>query len=281
MLELTNRAAQQMCLKGKWRGNLIPENVRQAAFQSSHDLLESAQRDALVVSGLSRPRGVAFGRARNLFVATSTFDPDTCQAFFGEIVKITPGGVQSSFATMDCDTFAEGLAFDGAGNIFVNVLHDNPLSGPPSFEIYKFTPDGVQSTFASPPGAQAFGLAFDSAGNLYTGINFETGASQIWKFLPDGTSSVFATASSELYIYDNLAFDRFGNLFASTQHSCGQAPDTILKYLPDGTESTFATGLNHPFGLAFDNAGNLFVAEQFAAPNCTGPGDILKFTPRV
>jgi hypothetical protein len=71
-----------------------------------------------------------------------------------------------------------------------------------------------------------------------------------------------------------LAFDRLGNLFVSTE-SGGQEPDTILKFTPTGVKSTFATGLNFPRGLAFDNAGNLFVAEIAVPP----PGDILKFTP--
>src|SRR6266576_3302750 len=47
---------------------------------------------------------------------------------------------------------------------------------------------------------------------------------------------------------------------------------TIFKFTPDGTRITFATGLNHPFGLAFDPAGNLFAADD-------GSGKIFKFTP--
>jgi hypothetical protein len=71
-----------------------------------------------------------------------------------------------------------------------------------------------------------------------------------------------------------LAFDDFGNLFVSAG-PFAQGEDLILEYAPDGTESTFATGLYAPRGLAFDGAGNLFVAEIIP----DGPGDILKFTP--
>jgi sugar lactone lactonase YvrE len=156
------------------------------------------------------------------------------------------------------------LAFDSGGNIFVNVLHTS------SFEIDKFTPDGVQSTFASLPGVRGDGLAFDSAGNLYTVVNFDSEPAQILKYLPDGTPSVFATASSVSYFFEDLAFDRFGNLFVSVGNGLGQC--LILMYAPNGTESTFATGINSVRGLAFDNGGNLFLADVLG-------GNILKFTP--
>jgi hypothetical protein len=38
-------------------------------------------------------------------------------------------------------------------------------------------------------------------------------------------------------------------------------------------QSTFASGLNHPVGLAFDSAGNLFVGAD------EGSGNIYEFTP--
>src|SRR5206468_11309316 len=50
----------------------------------------------------------------NLFVATATFDGS---AYHGAIVKITPDGVQSTFATLSEQNFEpEGVAFDLAGN---------------------------------------------------------------------------------------------------------------------------------------------------------------------
>lgn len=47
----------------------------------------------------------------------------------------------------------------------------------------------------------------------------------------------------------------------------------ISKFEQDGTKSKFATGLDNSGGLAFDRAGNLFVAAGGI------PGRILKFTP--
>jgi glucose/arabinose dehydrogenase len=59
------------------------------------------------------------------------------------IYEITPGGVQSTFASGLDDP--EGLAFNSAGDLFE--------ADADSGNIYEFTPDGTQSTFAS-------GLAF-------------------------------------------------------------------------------------------------------------------------
>jgi sugar lactone lactonase YvrE len=223
-------------------------------------------------AGLSRPRGVAFDHFGNLFVVTNTFVPGSQTLV--TIVKITPGGVQSTFATLSGNLKGQGVAFDGAGNLFVvaNDLNDPILTS----TIYKFTPGGVQSTFGSVPG-QGFGLAFDSAGNLFVTINALYGVdpAEIWKFAPDGTSSVFATNPDTASAWGDLAFDRFGNLFNSTDVPFTPALSKILKFTPDGEESDFATGLTEPRGLAFDRGGNLFVVNRAFEP----PGDILKFTP--
>jgi sugar lactone lactonase YvrE len=48
--------------------------------------------------------------------------------------------------------------------------------------------------------------------------------------------------------------------------------NSILKFTPTGTKTTFASGLNGPYGVAFDSAGNLFEADF-------GSGAIFKFTP--
>ena len=104
---------------------------------------------SIFASGLSRPRGVAFDHFGNLFVVTNTFD-SVSGTLQSSIVKITPGGVQSTFATLSGNLIGQGVAFDGAGNLFVvaNDLNDPNLAS----TIYKFTPGGVQSTFGSVPG---------------------------------------------------------------------------------------------------------------------------------
>ena len=218
-------------------------------------------------SGLSRPRGVAFDRFTNLFVATNTFDSNT-GTVSAAISKILPDGTQTTFANINgpsADFFASGVTFDSAGNLFVMVLDDTDPNA--ASTIYKFAPNGTQSTFGAVPG-QGFGLAFDGAGNLYAADAVDR---IIYKFTTDGTRTVFASMTNAGPV--GLAFDKAGNLFVSTEPNLGS--HTILKFTPDGTESTFAMGLNFPRGLAFNQGGNLFVAEIIQ----TGPGDILRFTP--
>ena len=221
------------------------------------------------VSGLSRPRGVKFGCAGDLFVATTTLDMSG--NFQETIFKVTPAGVVSIFATgFPTNFFLEGLAFDSAGNLFVagEDLNDPNMAT----TIFKITPGGGISTFGSVP-SLGFGLAFDSAGNLFAASSADP---TIYKFTPGGVRSVFVgpAAFTPPQGPIDLAFDSAGNLFASAADSNGNGQ--ILKFAPDGTETIFATGLtNNPRGLAFDSLGNLFVAE---VPTTT-TGDILKFPP--
>ena len=153
---------------------------------------------------------------------TPRFDPGS-QTYQATIVKITPGGVQSTFGTLSGTFPVKTWRLIAQANLFVSSLADQNDPNQAS-TIYKFTPRGVQSTFGSMPG-QGFGLAFDGAGNLFAAdAPFQT----IWKFTPDGTRSVFVIPSiPPAQGPVGLAFDRFGNLFVSTESNPVE-PDMIL-----------------------------------------------------
>ena len=177
-----------------------------------------------------------------------------------------------------------GLAFDGAGNLFVakaqysgiekfsstgtdlgSFVGYMDLPSGMAFDsagnlyvgeygpgrITKFTPGGV-SSFFSAANWHVSGLAFDSAGNLYAASFNST---QIEKFTPGGVRSVFANLAVGSGV--GLAFDSTGNLYVAN------GSNQIEKFTPGGVRSVFAsTGLNGPYGLAFDSAGNLYVANS-------------------
>ncbi len=133
-------------------------------------------------SGLYEPLGLAFNSARDLFVANGNgdeireFTPEGTSSYFagfgavelcylafdsmgnlfvsasdGSIYKVTPGRIQSTFASGLAG--ATPLAFSSAGNLFAS-------SGG---IIYEFSPSGARTTFSS----GFTSMAFNSAGYLF------------------------------------------------------------------------------------------------------------------
>ena len=247
-----------------------------AQVPPSHAILEFTPdgTQSTYASGLSFPRGLAFDRIGNLFVA-EILAPDDHD--IGKVLKFNLRNKVSTVGSAAHFTF-EGLATDMAGNAYVMASdHNSPtVAG----TILKFTPSGERIVFGSVPGVPDnptanLGLAFDSTGNLYATAS---GAQTIYKFGPNGTRTVFVgpSAFTDGTGPAGLAFDSYGNLFVSTEGDPGN--DTILVFTPNGIKSTFATGLTTPRGLAFDSSGYLFVAEV-NQPELNQPGDILKFYP--
>jgi uncharacterized repeat protein (TIGR03803 family) len=141
-----------------------------------------------------------------------------------------------------------GLAFDGAGNLYVADDGDRMIS--------KVTPSGAVSTFVSTGPNYPFGLACDAAGNLYVANYYGNTISEV---TPSGTVSTFAGAGT--YSPYDLAFDAAGNLYVANWHI-----DTISKITPSGTVSTFvsaSSGIDQPEDLAFDAASNLYVSSAY------------------
>lgn len=189
-------------------------------------------------SGIYQPVALAFDRAGNLFVAnpgSCVCIPEIiCECPPSTIIKIAPNGDQSTFATIPSLSLL-GLAFDGAGNLFVSA----------GSTIVKIARDGTQSTFAS---QGAWPLAFDSLGNLYAGSG---SGSSIVKFAPNGSATTFVTFTGPGSSITGLAFGVGGHLFVRRGSS-------ILKIAPDGTRTTFATNDRFSYPIAFDSSGILF-----------------------
>ncbi|MGY3215084.1 putative Ig domain-containing protein [Mucilaginibacter sp. HD30] len=139
-------------------------------------------------------------------------------------IRKISGGTVSNFTTSGA---GEGMAFDAAGNMYVAV----------DTKINKITPAGVISTFAGNATSSsvdgtgtaatfngASGIAIDAQGNLFVS---EQGGRKIRKITPAGVVTTFAGSGVS-----------------------GGADGT-------GTAATF----RFPSGLAFDAAGNLYVAD--------------------
>ena len=237
-------------------------------------------------AGFLSPNGVAIDAAGNLYV--SDFDG-------GQIRKIAPTGVVSTFAGSGANISADGtgiaasfngpagLAFDGAGNLYVAETN--------AMKIRKITPAGVVTTFAGSgsPGftngkgtAASFFLpqsvAVDVTGNVYVADRFNN---SIRKITPDGTVSTLAGGSSgqangtgtdaQFNAPYGIAADLNGSLYVTDQGN-----NMIRKITPEGVVTTLAGKLTEgttdgtgssatfaaPAGIAVDFAGNIFVSDQ-------------------
>jgi sugar lactone lactonase YvrE len=152
-----------------------------------------------------------------------------------------------------------GLAFDPEGMLYISSRMEGT--------IYRVTPDAEVSTYAEGMGV-ATGVAFDNAGNLYVGDRTGT----IFKINSERQIFVFATLEPSVSAY-HLAFGPDGNLYVTGPTT--SSFDNIYRISPDGAVSVFYRGLGRPQGMAFDAAGNLYVAASLA-----GRRGIARITPQ-
>jgi sugar lactone lactonase YvrE len=198
---------------------------------------------SLIFASLSNPQGMAVDSAGNLFVANN---------YGSTIQKFDTNGVASLFTTL---TAPFGLAFDSEGNLYAASSFENTIS--------KFDTNANGSIFATNGLMTPQGLAIDSLGNLYA-VNGNT--NHIAKFTSGGAFSIFATNGAIFGTFGpDLAIDSANNVYALTNYfGIG-----IGKYSPAGVLSPFATNtgpglvLANAQGMAFDSAGNLYVANYY------------------
>jgi len=150
------------------------------------------------------------------------------------------------------------IAFDRQGQMYVSSRYDGA--------VYRVAANGTMTTYAEGMGV-ATGIAFDREQNLYVGDRSGT----IFKIARDQQVFVFATLEPSVSAY-HLAFSRAGDLFVTGPTT--SSFDSVHKIDPHGSVSTFFRGLGRPQGLAFDAAGNLYVAASLC-----GRRGIVKLSP--
>lgn len=153
---------------------------------------------------------------------------------------------------------ATGIAFDRQGQMYVSSRYDGA--------VYRVASNGSMTTFAEGMGV-ATGIAFDREENLYVGDRSGT----IFKIGRDQQMFVFATLEPSVSAY-HLAFGPQGDLFVTGPTT--SSFDCVHRIDPQGSVHTFYRGLGRPQGLAFDAAGNLYVAASMA-----GKRGLVKITP--
>lgn len=186
---------------------------------------------------------VTFSGARGQKVPVSVYKIDTnynVRPFLSELMNAT------------------GVAFDPQGQMYVSSRYDGT--------VYRVAPNGTMSTYAEGMGI-ATGIAFDHEQNLYVGDRTGT----IWRIARDQQIFVFATLEPSVAAY-HLAFAPDGTLYVTGPTT--SSFDAVYSVDPHGSVTTFYRGLGRPQGLAFDAAGNLYVAASLA-----GKRGIVRITP--
>jgi len=282
--KFTNGVAAQ---KGLFASGLNePEGL---AFDSAGDLFESDQGSGNIyeftngvasmqgtfATGLNVPTGLAFNSAGTLFVANQGTNYDIYEFTNGVATE------KGTFATgLDAPTYLAFQPFTPAFSGLTasqSIAYGTPaitLAGtvsapgpvyPARDETITVTINGNAQTTTINNATGGFSFSYNPStipiGEPYT-ITYAYGG-DYW-LLALGSNLVAATsASTTLSVHPLqqilLASDVYG---------------TINEFTTNGTESTFASGLasEGPEGLAFNNAGDLFVADN-------GSGNIYEITP--
>lgn len=189
------------------------------------------------------PKGVAVDSAGDLFIADSTNNRVLEVNHGSGIITIVAGngtygysgdgGLAASAELRD----PTALAFDAAGDLFIADYSNNCVR-----EVNHAT--GIISTVAG-MGPSAYGYSGD--GGLATAAKL---------FYPDGLA---IDSAGDLFIADQ-ANNRIREVNASTGIITTVAGNGSATDTGDGGAASSAT-VNYPQGLAFDSAGDLFIAE--------------------
>jgi sugar lactone lactonase YvrE len=231
-------------------------------------------------AALNFPSGVALDGAGNLYIGDSSNNRVRKVDSSGVITTIAGNGSggfsgDGGPATAAQLFFPVGLAFDGAGNLYLADLSNN--------QVRKVDTLGMIS---SVPGTAAFhnpfGVAVDSVGNLYVAY---TNSNVVNKIDTSGVTTIVAGNGTQGFAGDNgsatraeldlpagVALDSAGNLYIADQSNSRirrvDASGIITTFAGNGTLGATGDGgpatsaeLNDARGVLVDDAGNVLIAD--------------------
>lgn len=151
-----------------------------------------------------------------------------------------------------------GIAFDPLGELYVT----SRLEG----TVYRVTSGGEVTPFARDLGV-ATGVAFDRVGRMYVGDRTGT----VHRVNGHGEAEPWALLEPSVAAY-HLAFGPDDDLYVTGPTVSSY--ESVMRLDKLGRASIFFRGLGRPQGLAFDEAGNLYVAASYA-----GRRGVVRLTP--
>jgi DNA-binding beta-propeller fold protein YncE len=207
----------------------------------------------------------------------ATYSPATnsrcCPVTGGDSGTVPTSFSSDSIADLKLPTFSfpTAIVFDSVGNMYIADAETNMIRKIDTNGIVTtYAGTGAQGSLDGPRTSATFllprALAVDSAGNIYVAERL------IRKIDTSGTVTTYAGTGVSADIFSapyGIAFDSAGNLYvADASHKIYKidTSGTVTTYAGTGTpDSTDGAGdvasFSTPRGLAFDSAGNLYVAD--------------------
>jgi len=225
---------------------------------------------------LNAPLGAAFDAKGDLWVANSG-GPGTIAEFTPSQLETSGSPVPSIVIT---DSAAPTAAAFEAGNLWVTTM---------SGGIQEFTPGQLTSSGSPTPAValsstpSSWGLTFDAAGDLWAATYSSTNS--MVEYTPGQLTSSGTPAVTLMGLDDpnNPTFDANGNLWFSAPASSTLAELSASQLTSSGTKDPAVklTGaaIGNPVGLAFDNAGDLWAADQGTGTTPPGTNGVYEYTP--
>lgn len=198
---------------------------------------------ALIADNLHPVANPAVDHEGNVYV---TFSGQRGQKVPVSLYKLTTSRTMKPCVTQLMNP--TGLAIGRDGALYVSCRNDGT--------VHRVMPDGSSEQWVEGMGI-ATGVAFDRAGNLYVGDRSGT----IFKIGSDRQIFVFATLEPSMSAY-HLAFHPGGDLYVTGPTT--SSFDRVYRITPAGEVHVFYRGLGRPQGMAFDQAGNLYVAASLS-----------------
>ena len=243
----------------------------------------------VVSSGLDYPNAIAFDSAGDLFIAnlssnTVSVLPKTSGTIFGQSVT---ANILSTVIVSGLDG-PYAIAFDSSGDLFVaNDISDTvsvvPAASGSIFghPVSANNPTVVAHISRGQTGDFPSSIIVNSAGDLFVALDTNNSVSVV----PTASGTIFGhsvtantlstVVSSGLESPEALALDSAGNLFIAndingTVSVVCKASGTIFGHPATANAATVVTSsvADNPFGLAFDSAGDLFIANQLVVGAC-------------
>jgi len=258
----------------------------------------SGDGGAATSASLSSPQGVSLDSAGNLYIADrSNHRIRKVDAATGIISTVAGNGTAAfgwdgSAATVANLNYPWAVTVDGAGNLYIadgnnhrirKVAAATGIISTVAGNGFGFSGDGAAATLAKINTPN--GIVSDSAGNLYiadssnnrirkvaadTGIISTVAGNGAYGFTGDGGAATSASIDRP----SGLALDSAGNLYIADKNNnrirMVAADSGIISTVAGNGSALFAgdggpaisASLNLPTGVAADQAGNLYVADQ-------------------